>query len=1095
MKKSILLFMSILLFVFSCTQPVANPGAEEVVLNDNADLSALTLSDNLQFRQPFHKDSNYYTLTVQNSQEQVTMTPVLADSKASFSITNNDLVVSNPIALSVGLNNIKVKVTAENGSTTKIYQFNITRQGKNNADLIGIKGITLKEKFESHVLHYTAYVDLTTDSVTITAELSDPNASYRINYKSSGPATINLNKGDNYINIQVIAEDGRTNRNYNIVITKWDGSDATLAGIGGLTLNEQFASDLFAYTATVSPATETVTLNIVPTNSHASYILKKGGVEITNPLTLDYGSNPIDLIITSKDGKKSLTYSFNITRAFMIEDFETGDFSRNPWAFNNEGKLAIITSTNGSKMAKLYSTRDYSSAYESNLELALTVTEETTIQFYYSYNHSGYTNSSFFFYINDVMKIRNSNDAAKTVSYILKPGDHVLKWQLRPGSGDILYLDNLQNIGGKVKIDNVPPKHLRLSTYTATMVRTYWQAVTGVEYYNIYRASTADGPYQKVNTANISSPSYDDKGLTPLTKYFYKVTAIVNGVESQKSSSLECTTRALPLAPAGLKAATVWDGSVTLSWEYASGSGYKIYRASSLNGDYTHVKSVSSSLTYDYTDTGLTPLTVYYYKIASYNQYDDSLLSAAIEIRTAPIVPQNIVSSSTNDSITLKWEPSPSALSYRVYRSLTIDGNYEQISPADHSSTIFTDPARVADTAYYYRLTALEGAKESSMSEPLKAFTALPTLLNLKVDSQMINGVSLSWDRSNYADKYELLRADTINGPYLKVYNKFPIISPKYTDTGLEQNKTYFYKVVALNNRGASSNPSAPVEATTGVNSTLGVPTGLTITKYYSNGFNLKWDALPGATGYSLYYSSTGIDGPYQLYDYYTSPAGYMNNMSKLLSPNSTYHFKVSGYDANGEGAQSNYLEGKTLPPLETPTGLSRQTVSRDQITISWYSVARASTYLVYMSYSANGAYSQVGDSSTSSFTHSRSFSPGTTYYYKVKALGGNYEQSELSSEYVAAKVPDEITSPENFRATNVTSSSITLSWTPPVGANGGDIYVLENGNYRAIGGSSANFFTYHSVSPQTSYRFKLIATDHAGNQLGSAVYTSVTTR
>lgn len=63
-----------------------------------------------------------------------------------------------------------------------------------------------------------------------------------------------------------------------------------------------------------------------------------------------------------------------------------------------------------------------------------------------------------------------------------------------------------------------------------------WDAVDGATY-NVYRNNT-------VVASGITETSYHDTGLTGGTTYSYAVTAVIDGVESPKSETLELTTTA-----------------------------------------------------------------------------------------------------------------------------------------------------------------------------------------------------------------------------------------------------------------------------------------------------------------------------------------------------------------------------------------------------------------------------------------------------------------------------------------------------------------------------------------------------------------------
>lgn len=88
-----------------------------------------------------------------------------------------------------------------------------------------------------------------------------------------------------------------------------------------------------------------------------------------------------------------------------------------------------------------------------------------------------------------------------------------------------------------------------------------------------------------------------------------------------------------PLAPTDVKAVS-GKNSVQLSWSTVGGAtGFEIYRSTSSTGTFS---SIGTSTTLDYTDTGLSSNTVYYYKIRAYTTEgsmkvysDDSIMVSA----------------------------------------------------------------------------------------------------------------------------------------------------------------------------------------------------------------------------------------------------------------------------------------------------------------------------------------------------------------------------------------------------------------------------------------------------------------------------------
>ena len=95
------------------------------------------------------------------------------------------------------------------------------------------------------------------------------------------------------------------------------------------------------------------------------------------------------------------------------------------------------------------------------------------------------------------------------------------------------------------------------------------------------------------------------------------VTVTVKSKNGKKSSS-KVTVKLKK--PTGLKGVSVSETSVKLTWQKVPGAaGYRIYRASGINGSYQKIKTISSGSTTAYTNTGLSKNRTYYYKIKAYH--------------------------------------------------------------------------------------------------------------------------------------------------------------------------------------------------------------------------------------------------------------------------------------------------------------------------------------------------------------------------------------------------------------------------------------------------------------------------------------------
>ena len=149
-----------------------------------------------------------------------------------------------------------------------------------------------------------------------------------------------------------------------------------------------------------------------------------------------------------------------------------------------------------------------------------------------------------------------------------------------------------------------------------------WNSVKSATGYYILRSASANGTYNKIGAS--SKPSYIDKSAKVNVKYYYKVCAYkkTNGkIEKTNLSNAAYAYRRLA-APASVKLAKGYK-RVVLSWKKVSGASYyQIYRATSKNGKFTHLKNSRSDFAIDDSiKTGKT----YYYKVRAVYKKGDQL--------------------------------------------------------------------------------------------------------------------------------------------------------------------------------------------------------------------------------------------------------------------------------------------------------------------------------------------------------------------------------------------------------------------------------------------------------------------------------------
>jgi fibronectin type 3 domain-containing protein len=169
-------------------------------------------------------------------------------------------------------------------------------------------------------------------------------------------------------------------------------------------------------------------------------------------------------------------------------------------------------------------------------------------------------------------------------------------------------------------------------------------------------------------------------------------------------------------------AADIGAASVKIHWTPVAGAaGYKVLR-------FSHYATIPDAFdadasATDYSFTGLEPGTKYRFQVLAKSAYGFSHASLQPYITTKSQAPASLRADSvTETSIDLKWNDSPGAQSYTVYKLDAISGQYVSVGSSVYAG--YTDAGLVPGTAHTYKVAALnaEGA-ESEKSAALSVTT------------------------------------------------------------------------------------------------------------------------------------------------------------------------------------------------------------------------------------------------------------------------------------------------------------------------------------------------------------------------------------
>src|SRR5207249_810171 len=125
--------------------------------------------------------------------------------------------------------------------------------------------------------------------------------------------------------------------------------------------------------------------------------------------------------------------------------------------------------------------------------------------------------------------------------------------------------------------------------------------------------------------------------------------------------------------------------------------------------NFTQITTVGENVT-TFPDTGLTPATIYYYRVKAYNSGSDSTPSNTANTITLPLPPSAPTSltatAASSSQINLAWtDNANNETGLKIERSP--DGvNFTQITTVGANVTTYPDTGLAPTTHYYYRVRA-----------------------------------------------------------------------------------------------------------------------------------------------------------------------------------------------------------------------------------------------------------------------------------------------------------------------------------------------------------------------------------------------------
>ena len=228
------------------------------------------------------------------------------------------------------------------------------------------------------------------------------------------------------------------------------------------------------------------------------------------------------------------------------------------------------------------------------------------------------------------------------------------------------------------------------------------------------------------------------------------------------------------------------------------------------------------------------------------------------------------------------------------------------------------------NTTYEYRMRGrdLDTLEYTSYSNTVSATTfntivesatlEPPTLLVATAYSN--TEIEIIWkDNSSDEDTFRLERKEDGGG-----YSEIATIGPNmdyYRDSGLDNTKTYTYKVRARANGTYSTYSN---EDSAQPSQTPGAPGGAALSDITDEKMRLSWTAASGTvTGYKV---ERSVDAGGNWLEIIRVRDGVLSYLDTALIPGQTYHYRVRAYGPGGNGAYSDIVNDDTLAQYDLTT-------------------------------------------------------------------------------------------------------------------------------------------------------------------------------
>ncbi|XP_077201127.1 receptor-type tyrosine-protein phosphatase delta isoform X29 [Paroedura picta] len=579
----------------------------------------------------------------------------------------------------------------------------------------------------------------------------------------------------------------------------------------------------------------------------------------------------------------------------------------------------------------------------------------------------------------------------------------------------------------------------------------------------------------------------------------------------------QITVKALPKPPGTPVVTESTATSITLTWDSGNPEpvSYYIIQHKPKSSEELY-KEIDGVATTRYSVAGLSPYSEYEFRVVAVNNIGRGPPSEPVSTRTSEQAPSSAPRSVqarmlSSTTILVQWEepeePNGQIQGYRVY--YTMDASQHVNSWLKHNvadSHITTIGNLIPQKTYSVKVLAFTSVGDGPLSSDIQVITqtGVPGQpLNFKAEPESETSILLSWTppRSDTISNYDLVYKDGEHGEEQRISIE-PATS--YHLQGLKPNSLYYFRLSARSPQGLGAS-TAEISARTMQSIPSGPPRKVEVEAVNSTSVKVTWRSpVPNKQhgqirGYQVHYVKMENGEPRgqpMLKDIMLADAQWEYDdttehemIISGLQPETTYSLTVTAYTTKGDGARS---KPRLVSTTGAVPGKPRLVISHTQMStalIQWH--PPPDTYGPLQGYRLRFGRKDMDTVKMQEFTEkddhytATDIHKGTSYVFRLAAKNKVGFGEEVVKEI---SIPEDLPSgfPQNLHAESATSSSVLLTWQPPIlSERNGNItkYTLL---YRDINVAhhptevpivpADTIMTLSSLKPDTTYDVKIRA-------------------